>query len=382
MRAVQRAGIIGDTGRGDYGHGLDVAFEGVDGVEVAAVADPDPKGLEAAARRTRAPNQYADYRKMLEVENLDLVNVCPRWVGRHAELVIASAESGVKGIFCEKPLAPTLADADEMIEACDRNGVRTVVAHRRAHPYEQFAKSLVEKGDIGDVQAIRSRGMEDHRSGAMDLMVLGTHMMDSILFFGGSSVAWAEGKVTQDGRDVTPDDIYEEDEEVGLMAGNGVAAEYRLKNGVSVKYESSPSGLDSQRPGRWNHGFDVYGTKGAISIRNSPRGELYTFQGAADPKEPIKEWRQVLLEEWERRPDGSDRDLDEWQDLRNVAIVSELIGALHEDRQVERFSTGDDARAALEMIMAVHESNRLKSRVYFPVQNRDNPYQTWLSSSK
>ena len=104
MAAILRAGIIGDTGRGNYGHGLDVAYDGTPGVEVVAVADPDPAGREAAARRTGALRQYADYREMLESESVDLVNVCPRWIGRHAEMVIAAAESGARGLMCEKAL--------------------------------------------------------------------------------------------------------------------------------------------------------------------------------------------------------------------------------------------------------------------------------------
>ena len=132
MAAILRAGIIGDTGRGNYGHGLDTAYDGISGVEVVAVADPDPAGRESAAVRTGALRQYADYREMLESESVDLVNVCPRWIGKHAEMVIEAAEAGAKGVLCEKPFAPTLSQADAMLEACGRNGVRLAVAHRRA----------------------------------------------------------------------------------------------------------------------------------------------------------------------------------------------------------------------------------------------------------
>ena len=58
-------------------------------------------------------------------------------------------------------------------------------------------------------------------------------------------------------------------------------------------------------------------------------------------------------------------------------IVEVLLLAIEEDRDVVACSSGRDARAALEMIMAVHESERLKTRVYLPVVNRDNPYSTW-----
>ena len=57
-------------------------------------------------------------------------------------------------------------------------------------------------------------------------------------------------------------------------------------------------------------------------------------------------------------------------------IVKELLQAIEEDRDVVSVSSGADARAALEMIMSVHESQRLKTRVSFPLKNRENPYQT------
>ena len=129
---------------------------------------------------------------------------------------------GVKGILCEKPFARTLAEADAMMDACDRNGVKVAVAHRRASAYEQHAKKLVDEGAIGESQVLRGHGKADRRAGAMDLMVLGTHMMDSMRYVAGADVAWAHGHVTQDGRAVTPADIREGDEGVGLLAGNGV----------------------------------------------------------------------------------------------------------------------------------------------------------------
>ena len=158
MPTTYRAGIIGWTGRGNYGHGLDVAYEGMTDVQVVALSDPDLIGQKEAGERTRASRLYSDFRQMLQKEDLDLVNVCPCMLGSHAEMVIAAAESGVKGILCEKPFAQTLAQADAMIDACERHGVRIAVAHRRASAYEQLAKKLVEEGVIGDLQVLRAHG--------------------------------------------------------------------------------------------------------------------------------------------------------------------------------------------------------------------------------
>ncbi len=374
MAAILRVGIIGDTGRGNYGHSLDTAYEGAEGVEVAAVADPDAAGREAAARRAGALRQYADYREMLERESLDLVNVCPRWVGKHAEMVIASAESGVKGLICEKPFAQTLSQADAMVNACRRNGARIAVAHRRANAYERHGKRMVDRGDIGQPLVIRSRGKEDHRSGAMDLMVLGTHMMDSMRYFAGSDVAWAHGRVTQDGREVAAHDAREGDEEVGLIAGNGVDACFAFENGITAHFESHPKDPKSDRGSR-SFGFEVHGTQGIIALRNSPAGEMYLYgHGQWIPGDADGRWERIYLEEWEKHPDGSTRTEQERMRLSNAMIASELLRAVRQDQEVANVSSGEDARAALEMIMAVHESHRLQARVRMPLDNRENPY--------
>src|SRR5688500_1771156 len=78
-----KAAVIGHTGKGDYGHGLDVIFDGLPNVEVAALADPDSAGRQKAAARTRAPRQYAEYREMLEKERPNLVSIAPRWTDEH-----------------------------------------------------------------------------------------------------------------------------------------------------------------------------------------------------------------------------------------------------------------------------------------------------------
>ena len=60
-----KAAVIGHTGRGDYGHGLDIIFNDRLNVELVAVADANPDGLAKMAAKLKAPRSYADYRAML-----------------------------------------------------------------------------------------------------------------------------------------------------------------------------------------------------------------------------------------------------------------------------------------------------------------------------
>src|SRR5687768_951283 len=124
---VYQAAIIGRTKQGDYGHGLDVVYNGMPNVKVVAVAGPDPAGRAACAARTGAAQQFADYREMLQRVKPDLVSIGPRWVDCHHPMVLDCAAAGVKGVYCEKPFARTLAEADEMVEACRKSRMYVAV---------------------------------------------------------------------------------------------------------------------------------------------------------------------------------------------------------------------------------------------------------------
>src|SRR5262245_27820476 len=176
MNKTYRVGIIGRTGKGNYGHGLDTVWAEIPNVEVVAVADEDEKGLGDAAKRTNAKRSYGDYRMMLDKEKPDIVAVAPRWLDAHRDMVVEAAERGCH-IFMEKPMCRTLEEADQMVAACERHHVKLAIAHQsRYSPRILKAKELIDDGQIGDVLELRGRGKEDARVGGEDLMVLGTHI--------------------------------------------------------------------------------------------------------------------------------------------------------------------------------------------------------------
>src|SRR6187401_1834697 len=85
-RKSYRVGVIGRTGRGNYGHDLDTVWLDLPNVEIVAVADESEEGRARAGERLGAPAAYADYREMLRREQLDLVSVAPRWLDCHCEM--------------------------------------------------------------------------------------------------------------------------------------------------------------------------------------------------------------------------------------------------------------------------------------------------------
>jgi len=116
-----RAAVIGHTGRGNFGHSLDLIFRRLDGVRLVAIADGDAEALKESHARSGAEHAYADYREMLEQEKPDLVSVAPRWTDQHYDMVKAALEAGAH-VSCERPLCRTLKEADELIAlAAEKN---------------------------------------------------------------------------------------------------------------------------------------------------------------------------------------------------------------------------------------------------------------------
>src|SRR5947199_6760758 len=199
MPKKYRVAVIGRTGKGNYGHGLDVVWKAVDEAEVVAVADEDDKGRAAAAARLGAKNAYADYRQMLDKERPQIVSVADRHVGQHRDMVVACARAGAS-IFLEKPMARTLAEADEMVRACETHHVKLAIAHQtRYSPRLQRVREMIADGRLGDILELRGRGKEDTRGGGQDLMVLGTHILDLMRFVAGDA-RWCFARVGMAGK--------------------------------------------------------------------------------------------------------------------------------------------------------------------------------------
>jgi predicted dehydrogenase len=118
----------------------------IDGAQVVAVAALPLEGAAALARECGARVASAD--EICAADDIDLVVVATP-THLHARYAIAAATSG-KHVFCEKPLARTLADAEAMVRACDEAGVALAVGHVVRYFKEyQRAKQLLDDGTLG-----------------------------------------------------------------------------------------------------------------------------------------------------------------------------------------------------------------------------------------
>src|SRR6266545_3569060 len=123
-----KAAVIGHTGRGDYGHGLESIFGNRPNIELVAVADPDPAGRARTAAKVGAPRHYADYREMLEKERPGLVSLAMRHADQHHAIALAALKAGAH-VYCEKPFVTAPVEADELLAEAERRRLKIAVAH-------------------------------------------------------------------------------------------------------------------------------------------------------------------------------------------------------------------------------------------------------------
>ncbi|BAP45842.1 Gfo/Idh/MocA family oxidoreductase [Pseudomonas sp. 21LCFQ02] len=148
-----RLGLIGAGRMGSF-HGLTAARH-IPGATLAAIADPTPGQAARLAVELGVDRVYTDPQQLILDPDIDGVLIASP-ARSHAELVVSAARAG-KGIFCEKPMAITLDEADRAIEAARQAGVVLQVGFNRrfSKSFRQAHKEVLA-GHIGTPQLLRS----------------------------------------------------------------------------------------------------------------------------------------------------------------------------------------------------------------------------------
>ena len=358
-----RVGVIGRTGKGNYGHGIDTVWAEVPETEVVAVADENEAGRRDVQKRTKAANAYADYREMLDKERLQIVAIGPRWIDQHREMAIAAAEHGCH-VYMEKPFVPTPAQADEVIRACEMRHIKLALAHQTHYaPTTILARRIIAEGQIGEILELRGRGKEDQRGGGEDLWVLGSHVLDLMRFFAGDALD-CFATVTAKGQPITAADVAEGNEGVGLLAGEAIHARYTFPKGVIGSF-SSVKGMGGT-PSRF--GLQIFGSRGILEIGTGYPAPVWLLKDAGwSPGRSGTAWQAVSSNGIGQPETIKDGGLH----AGNVAAVQDLIEAIQKDRQPACGMY--DGRAIVEMISGVFASQQAGKPVTLPLVDRGNP---------
>lgn len=195
-----RVGLVGIGGiaRGQHIPGYALC----ENVEIAALCDVSEVALNAMGRQLSVERLTTDYRELVALDDLDIVDVCT-YPNTHHPIAMAAIEAG-KHVFCEKPLALTHPLAREMTEAALTADVETGVGFtHRLTPAAQLAHHLISSGALGDIYEIAavysmgSAGFADREitprrtkavTGGGPLFELGPHMVDMVRWWTGLEV--------------------------------------------------------------------------------------------------------------------------------------------------------------------------------------------------
>lgn len=193
-----KIGIIGCGGIYNWAHYY--AYKDNDEVEVVAFCDIVLSKAEAAAEKLGKDKSccYENYEDVLNIEGLDAVDICtPNYL--HSIIAVAALNKGIN-VFCEKPDAVSVAEAQKMSDAAEKSGkTLMVMRNNRYNNYSKFLKKYIEDGKMGEIYTARCgwrrrRGIPGKggwfttkaQSGGGPLIDLGVHMIDLAVWLMGN----------------------------------------------------------------------------------------------------------------------------------------------------------------------------------------------------
>lgn len=363
---ARKAVIIGHTGAGDYGHGIERIFAKLPGIEVVAVADPNDAGRAKGKAACGAARDYADYREMLEKEKPELVGIGPRWATEHHAMSLAALQAGAH-IYLEKPFTITLAEADEILKLAQAKERRVAVAHvARCAPTVLRLEKALREGLIGDVLEINTVGKMGARAGGQDMMVLGLHVFDLVRLFAGD-VQWCHARMRQQGKPVALAEAKESPiDKVGPVVSDDIYAHFAMTSGVNATFRSRVGLEKTAGP----FGMEIVGSRGVVRLLSGP---IPTLSLLADPKreattrtENWVDWTGGVAPAEEAQIDGISG-----YDAAHRRVVRDWLQAIDEKR--EPLGSGERAMKAIEMAHGVFQSGLEGKRVDFPLVKRTHP---------
>jgi len=136
--------------------------------------------------RTGLP-AYAEWTELLEREPPAIVSIATNSPA-HAEITIACAEAGVQAVYCEKPMATRLVDAERMLTACEGSGTRLIINHnRRFNPNYRRLRELIADGSLGELTSCNLQW------GMGRLGNVGTHLFDAVAMIARQEIVAVSG---------------------------------------------------------------------------------------------------------------------------------------------------------------------------------------------
>lgn len=342
------------------------ALRRVADADVLAVASATEAHVRSFAEQRGIPHWHTDYRRLLEMPEIDLI-VLGLPNDLHCEAVVAAADAG-KHVVLEKPMAMNLAECDRMIEACDRAGVKMMYAEELCFtPKYVRVKQLIESGALGKPYLVKQSEKHDgphsdwfwdvERSGGGVTLDMGCHAIE---FF-----RWI----------LSGPDCRQRPRALTVYAQLGTYVHTDKTRGdddalIIVEFDNGCVGLAEEswaKPGGMDDRAEVHGTEG-VAYADLLRGNsIHTYSShgydyAVEKAGSTAGWSFTIYEE-------------AW----NYGFPQEMahfVECVRDDR--EPIVTGEDGRAVLEIVMAAYASAGQGRKIKLPLKtDAAKPIDLW-----
>lgn len=315
------AGFADDSGRRRHIYTHAKALGQVPGAQLVACCDNSPEQAKKFAERWNVPKQYLRLEDMLKNEALDILTVATPTEFHH-DNVTEALNYPIKAIFCEKPLASSLANAKELAQKAKERKIPLAVNFmRRWDPFYRECKDILASGELGRVETIVV-----YVDTALFMNAI--HMLDLLLYFAGD-IDIVVGQL----------DRLNEARIVHGKADPGGFAFIRHQSGII-------SFIKATGESRRNYFFelDFQCTKGRLRILDDDQKyEIYKFKECEE-----KNWlSQLSLEK---------TVLNDKKRERVVAAYHNIINAIDQNEPLA--SSGFESLKVMELIELIYESDR------------------------
>lgn len=263
---------VGIVGAGIIANAHLKALQKIRDAQVVAIAEPEENKRMKLVQKFKIKKAFKDYRELLNLQDIDVIYICtPNHL--HHPIAVDALIAG-KHVICEKPLARTLKEAEEMIQTSKKTGKKLFIAlNHRFNPVNQKVKELLQEGIIGAPFLTVSTFIGDEyermkdssnwkgtyeKSGGGVLIDNGTHIIDILRYFFGEVEA-----VTATCKNllIQTKNKAEDTALLSIEFKNNVLAELSLT--FSARYSTWPTGYRGAAIR-----IEIYGSEGAVRATN------------------------------------------------------------------------------------------------------------------
>ncbi len=266
-----------------------------------------PDAVKVAADQLGWDETATDWREVVRRKDIDIVDIVTPG-DSHADIAIEAAKAG-KVVFCEKPLANTVKDAEKMLAAVKKAGVLHMVCHNyRRAPAVMLAKQLIDEGKLGTLYHYRGTYLQDwivdptfplvwrlrkESAGSGALGDIASHSLDLARFLVGEITEVTGALETFIKERPLPDNPKKKG---AVTVDDASASVVRFKNGALGTIEASRFATGRKN---YNH-FEINGSKGSVAFNLERMNELEVYLSGDDGA--VQGFHNVMVTDGQHHP--------------------------------------------------------------------------------